>query len=61
MLMKIKIGIVLRAPPSDPAHHRGDERHICRCTGYVCYYAALRELILADPKLSAEAKRSRRS
>jgi aerobic-type carbon monoxide dehydrogenase small subunit (CoxS/CutS family) len=26
--------------------------HICRCTGYVRYYAALRELILADPKLT---------
>jgi aerobic-type carbon monoxide dehydrogenase small subunit (CoxS/CutS family) len=26
--------------------------HICRCTGYVRYYVALRELILADPKLS---------
>jgi xanthine dehydrogenase YagT iron-sulfur-binding subunit len=26
--------------------------HICRCTGYVGYYAALRELILADPKLT---------
>ena len=26
--------------------------HICRCTGYVRYYTALRELILADPKLT---------
>lgn len=26
--------------------------HICRCTGYVRYYKALRELILADPKLT---------
>ena len=26
--------------------------HICRCTGYVRYYAALREVILADPKLT---------
>jgi aerobic-type carbon monoxide dehydrogenase small subunit (CoxS/CutS family) len=26
--------------------------HICRCTGYVRYYAALRELVLADPKLT---------
>jgi aerobic-type carbon monoxide dehydrogenase small subunit (CoxS/CutS family) len=26
--------------------------HICRCTGYVRYYAALRELILADPRLT---------
>jgi aerobic-type carbon monoxide dehydrogenase small subunit (CoxS/CutS family) len=26
--------------------------HICRCTGYVRYYAALRELILADPMLT---------
>jgi aerobic-type carbon monoxide dehydrogenase small subunit (CoxS/CutS family) len=26
--------------------------HICRCTGYVRYFAALRELILADPKLT---------
>ena len=26
--------------------------HICRCTGYVRYYAALRALILADPKLT---------
>jgi len=26
--------------------------HLCRCTGYVRYCAALRELILADPKLT---------
>jgi aerobic-type carbon monoxide dehydrogenase small subunit (CoxS/CutS family) len=26
--------------------------HICRCTGYVRYYAALRDVILADPKLT---------
>jgi hypothetical protein len=26
--------------------------HICRCTGYVRYYAALRDLIFADPKLT---------
>ena len=26
--------------------------HICRCTGYVRYYAALRDLILADAKLT---------
>jgi aerobic-type carbon monoxide dehydrogenase small subunit (CoxS/CutS family) len=26
--------------------------HICRCTGYVRYYAALSEVILADPKLT---------
>jgi aerobic-type carbon monoxide dehydrogenase small subunit (CoxS/CutS family) len=26
--------------------------HVCRCTGYVRYYAALREVILADPKLT---------
>jgi xanthine dehydrogenase YagT iron-sulfur-binding subunit len=26
--------------------------HICRCTGYVRYYAALRDLVLADPKLT---------
>jgi xanthine dehydrogenase YagT iron-sulfur-binding subunit len=26
--------------------------HICRCTGYVRYYTALREVILADPKLT---------
>jgi aerobic-type carbon monoxide dehydrogenase small subunit (CoxS/CutS family) len=26
--------------------------HICRCTGYVRYYEALRELILADPMLT---------
>jgi aerobic-type carbon monoxide dehydrogenase small subunit (CoxS/CutS family) len=26
--------------------------HICRCTGYVRYYAALRKVILADPKLT---------
>jgi aerobic-type carbon monoxide dehydrogenase small subunit (CoxS/CutS family) len=25
--------------------------HLCRCTGYVRYYAALRDLILADPRL----------
>jgi aerobic-type carbon monoxide dehydrogenase small subunit (CoxS/CutS family) len=26
--------------------------HICRCTGYVRYYAALRDVILADPRLT---------
>jgi aerobic-type carbon monoxide dehydrogenase small subunit (CoxS/CutS family) len=26
--------------------------HICRCTGYVRYFAALREVILGDPKLT---------
>ena len=26
--------------------------HICRCTGYVRYYTALREVIIADPKLT---------
>jgi aerobic-type carbon monoxide dehydrogenase small subunit (CoxS/CutS family) len=26
--------------------------HICRCTGYVRYYAALRDVILTDPKLT---------
>jgi xanthine dehydrogenase YagT iron-sulfur-binding subunit len=26
--------------------------HICRCTGYVGYYAALRDLILTDPTLT---------
>ncbi len=26
--------------------------HLCRCTGYVRYYAALRDLILADPRLT---------
>jgi hypothetical protein len=52
MLMKIKIGIVLRAPPSDPAHPRGDGRPYLPLHGYVRYYAALRELILADPKLT---------
>lgn len=25
--------------------------HLCRCTGYVRYYAALRDLILGDPRL----------
>lgn len=28
------------------------EEHLCRCTGYVRYYAALRDLILADPRLT---------
>jgi xanthine dehydrogenase YagT iron-sulfur-binding subunit len=26
--------------------------HICRCTGYVGYYTALRDAILADPRLT---------
>lgn len=26
--------------------------HICRCTGYIRYYEALRDLILGDPKLT---------
>jgi aerobic-type carbon monoxide dehydrogenase small subunit (CoxS/CutS family) len=28
------------------------DSHIWRCTGYVRYYTALREVILADPKLT---------
>jgi aerobic-type carbon monoxide dehydrogenase small subunit (CoxS/CutS family) len=31
---------------------RAMDGHICRCTGYVRYYAALREVILADPRLT---------
>ncbi len=31
---------------------RAMDGHICRCTGYVRYYAALRALILADPRLT---------
>jgi aerobic-type carbon monoxide dehydrogenase small subunit (CoxS/CutS family) len=26
--------------------------HLCRCTGYVRYYAAIRAAVLADPKLT---------
>ncbi len=26
--------------------------HICRCTGYVRYYEVVRDLILANPKLT---------
>ena len=28
------------------------DAHLCRCTGYVRYYAALRDLILADKRLT---------
>ncbi len=28
--------------------------HICRCSGYVRYYEAVRNLILADPKLTTD-------
>jgi len=28
--------------------------HICRCTGYIRYYEAIRDLILADPRLSKQ-------
>jgi len=29
--------------------------HVCRCTGYVRYYQAMRDLILSDPRLTREA------
>jgi aerobic-type carbon monoxide dehydrogenase small subunit (CoxS/CutS family) len=28
------------------------DSHICRCTGYVRYYEAIRAVILADPRLT---------
>ena len=28
--------------------------HLCRCTGYVRYYEAVRDLILADPRLTTK-------
>lgn len=28
--------------------------HLCRCTGYVRYYEAVRDLILADPQLTTK-------
>ena len=31
------------------------EKHICRCTGYVRYYQAVRDLILATPGLTRDA------
>jgi aerobic-type carbon monoxide dehydrogenase small subunit (CoxS/CutS family) len=30
------------------------ETHICRCTGYVRYYEAVRDLILATPGLTRD-------
>jgi len=30
------------------------ESHICRCTGYVRYYQAVRDLILASPGLTRD-------
>lgn len=30
--------------------------HICRCTGYVRYYEAVRDLVSADPALTTESK-----
>jgi aerobic-type carbon monoxide dehydrogenase small subunit (CoxS/CutS family) len=30
------------------------EKHICRCTGYVRYYHAVRDLILATPGLTRD-------
>ena len=31
------------------------EKHICRCTGYVRYYQAVRDVILATPGLTRDA------
>jgi aerobic-type carbon monoxide dehydrogenase small subunit (CoxS/CutS family) len=31
------------------------ESHICRCTGYVRYYAAVRDLILTTPGLTRDS------
>jgi len=30
------------------------EKHICRCTGYVRYYQAVRDVILATPGLTRD-------
>ena len=30
------------------------EKHLCRCTGYVRYYQAVREVILATPGLTRD-------
>ena len=37
------------------------ENHICRCTGYVRYYQAVRDVILATPGLTRECVTGRRS
>ena len=31
------------------------EKHICRCTGYVRYYQAVRDVILTTPGLTRDA------
>ena len=33
------------------------EPHLCRCTGYVRYYEAVRDLVLATPGLTREESR----
>jgi len=31
--------------------HSALDRHLCRCTGYVRYYEAVRDVVLATPGL----------
>ena len=50
----------LKRAPVPRERGRGDGRrgagnHICRCTGYVRYYEAVRDVILATPGLVTEA------
>lgn len=48
-----------RSPvPKDQVQRRIESalgEHICRCTGYVRYFEAMRDLILADPRLTTGA------
>ena len=54
----LQFGVRHRQVEVEEAVEAALDKHICRCTGYVRYYHAVRDLILATPGLTT-GKRSK--